>query len=202
MDKNIEGVFPTIMVRYKNKNHLEMNKKIIRLLEKESFVISPDGICPDQTRTNHLEKVKEYSEFFDWVQTCLNDYKNSFNLQTEKLKVSLCWGNRATKNSEHRVHCHPNSFISGIYYLNSTPAPTFFESPIVSKKTGVVVLSDSHLDANILVNPSNEGELILFPSWLDHHTRPCPFDGYRYTLSINVMPVGVTNAGTHIENIY
>ena len=61
------------MVRYKNQNHLEMNKKIIRLLEKESFVISPDGICPDQTRTNHLEKVKEYSEFFEYV----NKHKNN-----------------------------------------------------------------------------------------------------------------------------
>jgi uncharacterized protein (TIGR02466 family) len=202
IDKKIETIFPTVVVGYKNKNHLEMNSKILDLLEEEIFDISFDGICPDQTRNNHLEKVEKYSDFFDWIQICLDDYKNYFNLQTEKLKVSLSWVNRSISTSEHRVHCHPNSFISGIYYLNSKPAPTYFHSPVTSKRTGIVVLSDSILDSNIWQHPANAGELILFPSWLEHNTFPQSFEGYRYTISINVMPVGVTNQGINIENIY
>lgn len=202
IDKKIETIFPTVVVGYKNKNHLEMNSKILDLLEKESFNVALNGAHPDQTTNNHLERMKEYSDFFDWVKICLDDYKNYFNLQTEGLKVVLSWANKSTKNSEHRIHFHQNSFISGVYYLNSKPSPTYFECPVVSKRTGIVVLSDSILDANVWEHPAKEGELVLFPSWLEHKTCPQEFDGYRYTISINVMPVGMTNPGTLIECVY
>lgn len=202
MKRNIAPLFPTIVVGYENENYLDMNTKLLKLLDKEEFYPSKYGYDPEQTKDNHLENREEYSEFFSWVQTCLDDYKEHFGLMTEGLRVSLSWANKSTQYTEHRRHYHPNSYISGIYYITDKPSPTYFDCPVTVKRTGVVVVSQSILDHNVWTCPSATGELVLFPSWLEHYTEPQPFEGNRYTLSINVMPVGITNKNTLIECVY
>lgn len=202
MKRNIGAIFPTIVVGYENENYLSMNSKLLKLANEEEFYPSKYGYDPEQTKDNHLENREEYSEFYSWVQTCLDDYKEHFNLQTEGLRISLSWMNKGTQYTEHRAHYHPNSLISGIYYISDSPSPTYFECPVTVKRTGVVVISQSALDHNVWTCPAKAGELVLFPSWLEHYTEPQPFDGHRYTLSLNVMPVGLTNPNTLIECIY
>jgi len=202
MKRNLGSVFPTVVVGYPNENYLNMNAKMLKILESEKFNPSKYGYDPEQTVDNHLENREEYSEFFSWVQTCLDDYKEHFELMTEGLRVSLSWVNRSTKYSEHRSHYHPNSYISGIYYVTDNPTPTYFECPNDKKRSGIVIVSNSVLDHNVWTAPANTGELILFPSWLQHFTEPHPFEGFRMTLSLNVMPVGITNPKTLIECVY
>ena len=60
-------------------------------------------------------------------------------------------------------------------------------------RSGIVVMSDSKLSQNIWQCPSEAVTLILFPSWLEHFTMPSQYDGTRMTISINVMPVGLTS---------
>jgi len=103
--------------------------------------------------------------------------------------------------NEHRAHFHPNSWLSGIYYVSDGCTPTFFESPVSQRKTGIVVKSDSVLDHNTWQSPSETGGLILFPSWLEHYTAIHEFGGTRITISLNVMPQGLTSDSL-IENTY
>ncbi len=206
MKKIIQTLFPTTIVGYKNENHVSINSKLLDLISKEEFFTSNynnsqrSGYGPDQTKDYHLQNRKEYSQFFSWVQSCLDDYKESFKLHTEGLKISLSWINRGNQYTEHRSHFHQNSYISGVYYISDQPSPTYFECPVTVKRTGIFVMSD--LDYNTWVCPATAGQLVLFPSWLGHYTKPQPFDGVRYTLSLNVMPVGLTNPNSLIEHIY
>lgn len=202
MKRNIAPLFPTIVVGYENENYLNMNANLLKLFSTEKFHPSKYGYDPEQTVDSHLENREEYSEFFSWINTCLNDYKEHFKLQTEGLRVSLSWANKGNQYTEHRSHYHPNSLISGVYYVSDNCSPTYFEAPCTEKKTGLVVVSNSILDHNVWTCPSGTGELVLFPSWLQHFTEPQPFEGNRYTISLNVMPVGLTNPHTLIECTY
>jgi uncharacterized protein (TIGR02466 family) len=201
LEKKIAEVFPTVVVGYANKNYLKMNSKLLELMEVEEFHGEQGVLHPLQTKDNHLERREEYRFFYDWIDECLEDYRQEFKLMTEKLSVSLSWANKSEQLNEHRAHYHPNSWISGIYYITDNPTPTYFETPLPGK-TGIVVQSEGMLSANIWRCPASTGELVLFPSWLEHFTEPSTFPGKRITISLNVMPKGVTSPLGLIEHTY
>lgn len=198
MEKKIAQILPTTIVGYENKDYLDYNTKLLKCLENYEFF----GEYPKQTKDNHLHLNPDFKELFDWIDICLEDYRKSFNYSCDSLQTVLSWVNKSLGRSPHHTHTHPNSFISGIYYLTENPSPTYFESPITASRNGIVVISQSPLYQNIWTCQANAGDLILFPSWLDHFTEPPEQEKTRMTLSFNIMPRGIVNKGTLIECEY
>lgn len=195
MKKKIAEIFPTIIVGYENPNFLKINPRLIEVLETIAY--TPPPFTPEQTLDNHLENHPAFAELFKWINQCLEDYRISLKYQCDSLKPVLSWANRGNKDTQHTSHTHPNSFISGIYYISNNPSPTFFEDPRFQIRSGVVVRSFSKLGENIWPCPSETGTLVLFPSWLEHYVDAQPnLVGVRYTLSFNAMPRGLVNGNS------
>ena len=199
--KNEIDIFPTTVMVYRNDKYLNINSKLMELIDKEETtgpqgIKNADGMSlhPFQTLNTHLHEKEEYAFFYDWVNACLIDYYHTYRLSTEGLRINLSWGNVSSNINEHRAHVHPNSWLSGIYYCTPNCPPTYFDTPLPHSKYGIVVMSDSKLSQNVWQSPSEVGTLILFPSWLEHFTMPSSFQGSRMTISLNVMPVGLTSA--------
>ncbi len=36
-----------------------------------------------------------------------------------ELEITACWATTNAPGRDHRVHCHPNSFLSGVYYVQT-----------------------------------------------------------------------------------
>ena len=197
LKKKIANIFPTTVVGYDNPNYQTTNSKIITQLESEAYTPAPHQ--PYQTIDNHLEERDEYKELFDWFNICIEDYRRSFQFHCEKFKIVLAWANKSDKNGSHRMHVHPNAFISGVYYLSDNPSPTYFEDPRYQIRSGWWVATHHPINDNVWPCPSETGSLVLFPSWMPHYTEAQPFEGMRYTISINVIPVGATNKGSLVE---
>jgi uncharacterized protein (TIGR02466 family) len=201
MAKKVAEIFPTVIVGYDNTNFSEMNPKLIEVLETMAY--TPPPYTPEQTLDNHLEKHPAFAELFNWINQCLEDYRVTFKYQCDSLKPVLSWVNRGNKDSEHTSHTHPNSFISGIYYISNNPSPTFFEDPRFQIRNGISVHSFSKFGQNVWPCPSETGTLVLFPSWLEHYVDAQPnLIGNRYTLSFNAMPKGLVNGNGLTEITY
>lgn len=197
LPKKIANTFPTTIVGYDNPNFQKLNSIIIEKLESEAF--TPEPRQPFQTLDNHLEIREEYKELYDWFNICLEDYRKTFQYHCEQFKIVLSWANKADQHGSHRMHVHPNSFLSGIYYLSENPSPTYFEDPRYQIRAGWFVATTHPINDNVWPCPSETGSLVLFPSWMPHYTEAQPFEGLRYTISINVIPVGATNKGSLVE---
>jgi uncharacterized protein (TIGR02466 family) len=197
LPKKIANIFPTCIVGYDNPNFQTMNRQLIEELEKLEFTPGPHQ--PFQTIDNHLENNPAFSEFNKWVSLCLEDYRRTFRYHCDKFKIILSWANKSDQNGAHRMHVHPNSFISGIYYVSENPSPTFFEDPRYQIRSGWSVATEHEVNNNVWPCPSETGNLVLFPSWLPHYTDAQPFEGWRWTISFNVIPVGATNKGSLTE---
>ena len=63
-------------------------------------------------------------------------------------------------------------------------------------------MSNTPLEQNVWTCPATAGDLVIFPSWLNHWTEPQDFEGERMTLSFNIMPTGVVNKQTLMECQY
>jgi len=197
MPKNVAKIFPTYIIGYTNLEQLKLNQETIDYLETQAFTPGPHQ--PYQTVDNHLEKSPTISKLYDWFNSCLEDYRKTFNYNCEGFKIILSWANKSNSKGSHRMHVHPNSFLSGVYYVSENPSPTYFEDPRYQTRAGWFVGSNHPIHDNVWTCPNDSGTLILFPSWLPHYTEAQPFDGWRYTISFNAIPVGTTNLGSLTE---
>lgn len=203
MEKHVADIFPTYVVAYPNKKYLKHNSKVLKVFQSEVFLIPEAGTFhPKQTQDKHLENREDLKELYDWFRECLEDYRKSFQLDTEELEISLSWANLGDSNTQHQSHVHPNSWISGVYYVSDNSSPTYFEHPVFQKRTGIVVQSENLALADVWECPWTTGNLVLFPSWLEHFTFPREDQSKRLTISFNVMPKGKTSTEGLAENTY
>jgi len=197
--KKITQIFSIPIVSYDNKNYKSMNSDIISKLEFETY--KEYHTHPNQTLENHLEKRDEYKDLYNWFDDCLEDYRKLFQYDCEQFKIILSWANVSNDKNSHGMHTHPNSFISGIYYLSENSSPTYFQD-IKDVNSGWRVSSRNAILNDIWKSPSKTGSLLLFPSWMPHCTKSKPFEGLRYTISFNVIPVGANKGGLTEFEIY
>lgn len=98
------------------------------------------------------------------------------------------WGNVSRIGNYHRVHSHPNSAWSGVYYLTGGQS----ELPL----DGVLELYDPRQFAEMVDVPGSPygqrihitpipGLMVIFPSWLYHFVHPVKTDSLRASIAFN-----------------
>ena len=153
----------------------------------------------DKGNLKNKKVILKYSE----IRKLLGiDLKESLSLYTEGLRVSLSWANKSTKFESIDSHVHPNSWYSAVYYVTDNTSQTHFKTPLSQSLTGVYIQSDSMLNREEWIYGGPAGSMILFPSWLEHRTKPFDGDGERVTISFNIMPRGLTSPYYLSGNVY
>jgi uncharacterized protein (TIGR02466 family) len=120
------------------------------------------------------------------VKKYLKDLK--FEAKLSQLYMSRLWVNIMPKNCYHAWHIHPLSVISGTLYLQlpKSKAPIRFEDPRLGFfMNRPLVKSQSKQDPNFFVLNPNEGDIILFESWLKHEVPMHFHEEPRISLSFN-----------------
>jgi len=107
--------------------------------------------------------------------------------------IGNSWGNTLRKNEPIHTHTHPNSYVSGVFYLTDG-VPLNFHNPLLTEDLFMVRPTVLWQENNphtwqVLKVPIKPGYAILFPSRLKHHVDPSDTD-YRYSIAFNTMPVG------------
>jgi len=106
------------------------------------------------------------------------------------LRITQSWVNYTKKGQYHHKHRHPNSFISGVYYIQSTETDKIY---FYNGRVDVLKLPPSNW--NIWNSESwwfeaVKGTLYLFPSTLEHMVETVNADKTRVSLSFNTFLVG------------
>jgi len=98
------------------------------------------------------------------------------------LEMRDLWFNRMEKGASHSWHLHPQSVISGTYYVKvpKDSPPLRFEDP----RLGLFMGSPARRGTWFEVHPK-AGDLVLFESWLRHEVPRSSAKGSRISLSFN-----------------
>jgi len=100
-----------------------------------------------------------------------------------------CWVNVMSHQVVHGLHLHPLASISGTYYVR-TPrgcSGLKFEDPrldrfMAAPPRKVRARRDNQVWVTI---PAEQGNLVLFESWLRHEVAPNPTEAERISVSFN-----------------
>ena len=204
IDRDLDMLFATpisksiirdvsICKKYADIIHSELNSDQQAILEDEH------GVC---TLSDQLHLREDFKELYDLINSEAEFVFNSIlGVDPSSVKMTGMWANVQINKGTHHIHNHPNSFYSGVLYLEvpetQDPGKIFFMDPRPAKLMWHADFSKPSplSDRNINYYPVT-GLILFFPSWVDHGTARCKMQPgqYRISLSFNYM---LTKSSAH-----
>ena len=115
--------------------------------------------------------------------------------------ITQSWLNFTKHKGYHHLHNHPNSFISGVLYINSD----INKDKIQFYRTDYIQLQVESLSNDIYYNsytlPVNTGKLILFPSSTMHQVPKTTNEKTRISLAFNTFIKGNLGANKALTEL-
>lgn len=139
------------------------------------------------TRTDlHLRP--ELADLVLFFQLSIEYYLDQKSYSYDDYEIVQCWANKSEVGQAHHPHVHPNSLISGIFYLSDDgDGNTVF----ISNKNNhfaINTYSNSPWSSILVETQPKLGKLVLFPSTLEHQTHAhTDKNSPRYSIAFNVM---------------
>jgi len=185
---NIENIFPTPVAWFENNSGItELQKKYLIKLKRGKNV--GNEISLDR---NVLEN-KELKVLKNWIINNINLYFEEIYKPKSKVELYLTqsWCNYTKKNQHHHKHRHPNSFISGVYYIDVNEQEdkiTFFND--IYKQLNIEASEYNLYNSTSWFFNLKNNSLVLFPSSLEHMVEAVSSNSERISLSFNTFLQG------------
>ena len=155
------------------------------------------------SKNGHYTTNKKILDIIPRLKEKIQEHINCYVYQHIKISTEYnfhilnSWVNRHDIGDEASTHIHSNSLISGVYYLKT---PKDSGRPVFHKPSGtnnlLTDLFDFRLTEANIINKSRytidikEGDLLLFPSHLQHSVEKSQTNEWRYSLAFNVWVSG------------
>jgi uncharacterized protein (TIGR02466 family) len=133
----------------------------------------------------------ELQELFRAITDKLNELHRYFSLgETLRQSIDEAWININKKGNFNYTHNHPGKFFSCVYYVKGgqNKGNIEFTTPIEAHAYTIqnnMVAAHNSFNSHALSVPPITGELLIFPSWLDHLVRQSESDEDRISIAVN-----------------
>lgn len=170
--------FTTEEIEFVDKCSLDVIKNNNNFTSKNFYVLKHPSM---KEIKNFLDfNIQHWVETIDRPSSKINSY------------ITQSWFNYTYKGGDHFLHTHPNSFISGVFYINADRN----HDTITFVKSGsreLVLFTKDYNSYNSTSYKFNVGssDLVLFPSTLKHHVEKTSGDHVRISLAFNVFHEGI-----------
>ena len=107
-----------------------------------------------------------------------------------ELTITESWINYTSPGEFHHLHYHPNSFISGVFYFKTIPDDSIVFVKTVKGMFEIEPNNYNYLNSDSWALPVKTGDLLLFPSTLQHQVDKNKSNDVRISLSFNTFIKG------------
>ena len=195
----IYNLFPTPVGHYKIERDLTISElKFINRQEKkqnEGNKTSADHYVLKNTKLLKLNTFLEKS-LKDYVDHTLNPVEGN------DIHITQSWINYTEEGEYHHKHAHPNSIVSGVFYIDTDPKRdriNFFNE-------GYKIIQLETEEWNAYNSRSwwyetDIGDLYLFPSSLPHSVFKVPEGKTRISLSFNTFVKGTIGSDDRLTEL-
>jgi uncharacterized protein (TIGR02466 family) len=196
-DRGIDPLFPSLVF----KSEL-IDKTLCKKLEKTITKMWKKNDGPMNEKEifvtyDNMNENKDFQELCSIVLEESADILDTLKIVRDSHYISAMWGNVSTGNHIHHKHIHPNSLLSGVFYVKtpedcgllafSDPRPAFeMLQPDYSEY-------NLYNSGKVTMQPK-EGQLIFFNSALPHAVQrsenPTNRKQVRISVPFNIMIKG------------
>ena len=203
MEANINGIFPTPI--YISKLDKELTNKELLFIDKTKLdVYKNEGNTT--SNDNYILNHKAFKYLKEELDLKVRDYFEKVISSTEAITpyITQSWLNYTETNQFHHRHEHPNSLVSGVFYINCDEK---FDKIKFYKKDIYSIIKPEVKDYNIWNSetwwfPVKTGDVILFPSSLTHMVETKQGDNTRISLAFNVFIKGTVGNNKNLTELH
>lgn len=167
----------------------------LREFDEEGRRWSARNYAGGYTSYGSMDRLHQFSSTFMDLERLLRRHVRAFarsldwELAGRSLSMTDCWANIMPQGVAHSLHLHPNSVVSGTYYV-VTPkgCPGLrFEDPRLACLMAAPPRRAAVRPSNqaFVVYPALAGRVTLFESWLRHEVPANPVKSERISVSFN-----------------
>ena len=186
----IHNLFPTPI--YMTEIERPLNKKELLFIDKiKSDTYKNEGNTT--SNNNYILEKKQFSKLKLDLDLIVKDYFDRIISTRDNIKpyITQSWLNYTNENQYHHLHAHPNSIISGVFYINADDKfdkIKFFKEKYQTIKFNIKEWNSWNSDSWWF--SVKTGDIILFPSSLTHMVENKQGKNIRTSLSFNVFVKG------------
>ena len=201
IESNINGIFPTpIYISKLDRKLTPLELKFVDKNKKDFY--KNDGNIT--SNNNYILNEKPFSNIKKELDLRIQDYFDKVISPANNITpyITQSWLNYTETNQYHHKHSHPNSLVSGVFYINfheEHDKIKFFNDKYQTIKPEVK-------DWNIWNSETwwfsvKTGDVILFPSSLTHMVETKQGDNTRISLAFNVFIKGTVGNNKNLTEL-
>lgn len=182
-------LFPTLV--WKSQLLPEVARPLNRFLERYLHDLVPNLAAGQAWQSSHdLHRQRALEPLVECIEDAAEAALESLKIGLRDVEITACWATVNAPGRGHAAHAHPNSFLSGAYYVATRAGADTINFHDPRSQTGVIRPPVTELvaaNADQAVVAVADGTLLLFPSWLQHSVDPNASTGNRISVSFNLM---------------
>lgn len=182
-------LFPT-PVYYEQNTGFEFTEEELDTLKSISiFQSSEKNLSQDTSIFDNfsLKRIK------DFCQKHLDIYTKEHCRVKEDFYIHRSWLTIKNPKQEHYIHNHPNSILSGVFYVDANPKAGMFEMynednfSFLNRRFHFVYEFEEYneINSSIWSLEAKIGTMIIFPSWMRHGVTANQSDNDRICIGFN-----------------
>jgi uncharacterized protein (TIGR02466 family) len=190
VEANISGIFPTPI--YISKLDRELTPLELKFVDKnkKDFFKNEGNIT---TNNNYILNEKPFANIKKELDLRVQDYFDKVISPANNITpyITQSWLNYTETNQYHHKHAHPNSLVSGVFYINCHEEHDKIKFFNDNYKTIKLEIKDWNIwNSESWWFSVKTGDIILFPSSLTHMVETKQGDNTRISLAFNVFIKG------------
>ena len=201
IESNISGIFPTPI--YISKLVRELTPLELKFVDKnkKDFYKNDGNIT---SNNNYILNEKPFANIKKELDLRIQDYFNKVISPANNITpyITQSWLNYTETNQYHHKHAHPNSLVSGVFYINC-----------LEEHDKIKFFNDNYQTIKLEIKNWNmwnseswwfsvkTGDVILFPSSLTHMVETKQGDNTRISLAFNVFIKGTVGNKTSLTEL-
>ena len=197
----IHSIFPTPV--YLSKLDRKLTSLELKFVDKnkKDFYKNEGNIT---TNNNYILNEKPFSNIKKELDLKVQDYFQKVISSTDATTpyITQSWLNYTEKNQYHHKHAHPNSLVSGVFYINCHEEHDKIKFFNDNYKTIKLEVKDWNLfNSESWWFSVKTGDIILFPSSLVHMVETKEGDNTRISLAFNVFIKGTVGNNKNLTEL-
>jgi uncharacterized protein (TIGR02466 family) len=201
IEANINGIFPTPI--YISKLNRELTKEEFSFIDKTKLdVYKNEGNTT--SKNNYILNNKSFKNLKNELDLRIQDYFDKIICPANNITpyITQSWLNYTETNQYHHKHAHPNSLVSGVFYINCHEEHDKIKFFNDNYKTIRLEIKDWNIwNSESWWFTVKTGDVILFPSSLTHMVETKQGDNTRISLAFNVFIKGTVGNNKNLTEL-
>jgi uncharacterized protein (TIGR02466 family) len=191
-NSDVIPMFPTLVwkVQLDPQLHKKIDAQVLAVLARSRDPLPPLAPGNGWQSIQTLHTLEEFRDLVSCVHRVVAGILRFLKVGYDAFEISACWATVLATGAAHRVHHHPNNYLSAVYYLRTHPGADTINFHDPRSQTRVIQPPVVNLTADntdqVVVRVRN-GTLLAFPAYLQHSVDANASDEERISISFNIM---------------